>query len=90
MAPPSTEGVTLSGLRIGARLEADSILEKSVPATDAEGSHRPNLSGKRTETTTFTPAMDDVDAVPFCESCITLAFLFLAIFRFSFHFRGIY
>jgi hypothetical protein len=37
MAPPSTEGVTLSGPRIGARLEADSILEKSVPATDAEG-----------------------------------------------------
>jgi hypothetical protein len=37
MAPPSTEGVTLSGPRIDARLEADSILEKSVPATDAEG-----------------------------------------------------
>lgn len=54
MFPPSTEGVTLSGLRHGARLKADSILEKSVHDTDAEGAKgiRPNLSGKRTEFTT--------------------------------------
>lgn len=36
--PPSTEGVTLSGLRpTDARLKTDSILENSVPDTDAEG-----------------------------------------------------